>query len=300
MNVQVKPETVQKKASKLKAVDPKAAEPKKPMILVFGKPGVGKTWTSLDFPSVYFIDTEGGANRDHYTSKLKASGGMYMGPEQGSQDFDTIIDQIKALATEEHQFKTFILDSGSKPFNMEVSKEAERLGDKDAFGASKKPAIKHMRRLLGWLNRLDMNVIITAFEKPLWANGEQTGVTFDLWDHQLEHELDLCLHIKKVADKHLAVPRKSRLIGFPEGVAFPWSYEEFASRYGRDVIERKSTQITLASPEQVAEAIKLLGVVKLNETDKQDKWILDNQELFAEVDSEKMTKILAHLKSKIA
>lgn len=290
---------ISKRISKLKAVDPKTTEPKKPFILVFGKPATGKTWVSLDFPSVYFCDTEGGATRDHYTSKLKASGGIYLGVEQGSQDFDVIIEQVKALATEPHPYKTFILDSGSKIFNMEVAKEADRLGDKDAFGASKKPGIKQMRRLMSWLGKLDMNIIITAFEKPLWASGEQTGVTYDLWDHQMEHEIDLCLHVQKTGPSYIARPRKSRLVGFPEGVGFPWNYEEFASRYGKDIIERKSTQIKLATKEQVAEATKLIGIVKLDDTNKQDKWITENQTSFDEVEEEKIIKIIAYLKGKI-
>ena len=69
-------------ASKLKAIAPKAAEPSKPKMLIYGKPGVGKTWAALDFPSVYYMDTEGGADLEHYTDKLLAAGGMYFGPEQ--------------------------------------------------------------------------------------------------------------------------------------------------------------------------------------------------------------------------
>ena len=76
--------------SRLKAVAPKAAEPSKPKVLIFGKPGVGKTWQALDFPSVYYIDTEGGADLAHYTDKLERSGGVYRarllqgGPDQGA------------------------------------------------------------------------------------------------------------------------------------------------------------------------------------------------------------------------
>src|ERR1700733_12615163 len=97
-------------ASKLKAVDPKAAEPSRPKITIFGKPGVGKTWGALDFPNVYYIDTEGGADLAHYTDKLKKSGGVYFGPEQGASDFETVIEQVKALATEDHSYKTLLID----------------------------------------------------------------------------------------------------------------------------------------------------------------------------------------------
>src|ERR1700735_4833037 len=95
-----------KPRSRLKAVEPEIIEPKKPKVLVFGKPGVGKTWASIDFPNVYYIDTEGGADLDHYRAKLKSAGGVYLGPEQGSLDIDEMIIQIQALATEEHDFRT--------------------------------------------------------------------------------------------------------------------------------------------------------------------------------------------------
>lgn len=291
-----------KAKSKLKAVDPKAAEPSKPKILVFGKPGVGKTWTSLDFPNVYYIDTEGGADLEHYTNKLKASGGMYLGVEQGSLDFDTVLEQLQALATEDHAYKTVVIDSITKLFNLEVTKEGERLGDKNAFGADKKPAIAHMRKLVSWLTRLDMNVILIAHEKPQWgidAKGERSeiGVTFDCWD-KLEYELHLCLNIIKQGDSRKARVRKSRLTGFADGSVFPWAYPEFAQRYGKDVIEKKPSTLVLSTPEQLAEVTRLLDRVKLSETDKQDKWIAENSSLFSEVESEKMSNIINHLKGK--
>lgn len=291
------------KPSKLKAVAPKAAEPSKPKILIFGKPGVGKTWASLDFPSVFYIDTEGGADLAHYTDKLKASGGVYLGPEQGSLSFDTVLEQIQALATEDHGFKTLVIDSITKLFNLEVTKEGERLGDKNAFGADKKPAIAYMRKLVSWLSRLDMNVILIAHEKPQWgidAKGERTeiGVTFDCWD-KLEYELHLNLNIIKAGESRKARVRKSRLLGFPDASTFDWSYQAFAERYGKDVMEKKATQIVLATPEQLAEIKRLLEIVKLSDTDKQDKWISENSADLSEIESERVEKIINHLKSKI-
>jgi AAA domain len=47
--------------SRLAAIPPESVQPKKPKVLVFGPPGVGKTWASLDFPRVYYIDTEPGS-----------------------------------------------------------------------------------------------------------------------------------------------------------------------------------------------------------------------------------------------
>src|ERR1700679_323108 len=108
---------------KLRGRDPTEAKPSRPKILIFGKPGVGKTWASLDFPSVYYIDTEGGADLDHYRAKLRNSGGAYLGPDQGSLDFDVVIAQIQALATEEHHYRTVVIDSISKLWNTALSDE---------------------------------------------------------------------------------------------------------------------------------------------------------------------------------
>jgi hypothetical protein len=257
-------------ASKLKAVTPKAAAPSKGKIVVFGKPGVGKTMASLSWPSVYFIDTEGGANLPHYIAKLEQAGGAYLGPEHGSQSFDCILEQVQALATEQHSYRTLVIDSLTKPFNQEIAREMERLGDKDVFGASKKPAIAYVRRLIAWLSRLDMNVILICHEKSEWgvdADGKRTeiGTTFDAWE-KLEYELHLCLQVQRQGDRRIARVRKSRLQNFADGSSFPWSYSEFADRYGREFLEAEAKPIVLASPEQLAEVQRLLGLVRIDDS----------------------------------
>lgn len=288
--------------SKLRAVPPKEAEPSKPKILIYGKPGVGKTWTSLDFPSVYYIDTEGGADLQHYTDKLTLSGGVYFGPEQGSLDFDAVIGQVQALATEQHEYKTLVIDSISKLYNVAIADEAERLGDKDAFGASKKPAIASMRRLVSWLTRLDMNVVLIAHEKPEWgvdANKQRAeiGSTFDAWD-KLEYELHLCLNIIKAGPNRNAKVKKSRLIGFPDGDIFKWSYKDFADRYGKDVIEKGGKAIVLATPDQIKKIKNLINVVKLPEG-QLEKWLkAANAESLEEIEQCKAQKIIDHINEK--
>lgn len=285
--------------SKLKAVDPKAAEPSKPKVLLFGRPGAGKTWFSLDFPGVYYIDTEGGADLQHYTDKLKASGGAYFGPDQGSMDFNTIIEQVQALATEKHGYKTLVIDSISKIFSLEIAKEGERLGDKNAFGADKKPAIAHMRRLISWLTRLDMNVILIAHEKSMWGmvNGERAeiGVTFDAWD-KLEYELHLCLNVFKQGGAHKARVTKTRLTGFPASEVFTLTYPEFAARYGKDVVEGSVKLISLASKEQLSEVEALIKVVKLPEGQEQKWFDAANVTAWNEMDADKVVKIIDYIK----
>lgn len=287
-----------KTKSKLRAIDPKIAEAQKPKVLIFGKSGVGKTWMSLEFPGVYYIDTEGGASREHYIQKLKTAGGVYLGPEQGSQNFDTVIEELKILATEEHPYKTVVIDSISKLYNNEIFKEADRLGSKDAFGASKKPATAMTRRLINWIDRIDMNVIIIAHEKPMWEKQEQIGYTFDAWD-KLEYELDLAIQVQKAAGKRVGLVRKSRLENFPDGDHFPWSYADFAERYGKDIIEKQGKSIQLASSEQLIRLHQLLHVYKVPEG-QEEKWFAKAKvSTYQEMDTNQLTAIIQYIENKI-
>ncbi len=259
-------------ARALKATDPKQAKPSKPKILMFGKAGVGKTWGALDFPSVYYIDTEGGANLSHYTDKLKASGGVYLGPDQGANDFAVVTEEIQTLATTKHGYRTLVIDSLSKIFNTQVSADLERIQarqiasgneGKETYGAEKKPAVNWVRRWLRWFDKLDMNVLLICHEKDQYRDGKLVGVTFDAWD-KLDYELHLALNISKQGASRKARVTKTRLDGFPDATTFDWSYAAFAERYGREVMEASAVPTEMASAEQVAQFAGLLAVVKVD------------------------------------
>jgi hypothetical protein len=290
--------------SKLKAVAPQNAKPGKAKVLIFGDPGVGKTWSALDFPAPYFFDIEGGASQPQYTAKLSMSGGMYVGPEQGSQDFGDILEQVKGLATEKHQFKTVVFDSISKIFNLEIARENERLlsaGKKDEFGSSKKPAVRYMQRLVSWLQRMDMNCIIIAHGKPEWGKDDRTGErseigkTFDSWE-KLSFELDLTLEVFKQGPNRMARVRKTRLEGFKDAEVFPWSYAEFAKRYGEGNINEDVKSINLPTEEMMTTLYGLMQQKKTPESD-QEKWLnAAKVSSFEEMDAEKVSRLIEHLK----
>jgi len=290
--------------SKLKAKTPGETAPGHIKQLLFGPSGVGKTWFALSFPKPYYIDTEGGADLAHYQKRLAGAGGVYMGPNEGTLDFDTVIGQMQALATEKHDYRTLIIDSVTKLYQTCIANEAERLGEKDAFGASKKPAVANMRRMISWAMRLDMNVLFVAHETNEWGlnpksgQREEIGKLPDIFD-KLIYELDLTLHLQKRGPQRIAIVRKSRLMGFPEGETFPLEYTEFAARYGKDFIEAESKPIVLASAEQVAEITRLLDVVKLADGEFEKLLTKANAESISELNEEQATKTLAWLNKKI-
>ncbi len=291
-------------SSKLKAKAPEKHEPSKPKILIFGAAGVGKTWFSLDFPKCYYVDTEGGAARTHYMDKLKRSGGLVMGPEEGALDFETVIGQFQALSTEKHDFKTVVVDSITKLFNTAVAQEAERLGAKDAFGASKKPAVAFMRRLVNWINRVDMNVVLIAHQKEEWgqdAKGERVaiGQTFDCWD-KLSYELDLVFNVVKQGNSRYGVVKKSRLVGFPDNERFEFDYASFAERYGKDVIEKQGEAIQLATEEQVTELKRLVAILRPSDEEVQKIWNKAQASDWTELTTEQAGKVIDLYTNKIS
>lgn len=287
--------------SKLKAVKPKTTEPKKPAILVYGEAGVGKTWTALDFPNVFYVDSERGATNDHYTDKLEKAGGVYLGIEQGSQNFDEVLEQVRALRSEKHSYKTLVIDSFTKLFSIEIANEQARLkkaGKEDAFGLSKKPAVAKSRELVGLLSTLDMNVILICHETPNWSDGEQKGVKPDAYE-KLIYELDLVLHIRKLGGSRKAFIVKSRLEKFPEATNMDWSYAEFANRWGKEVMEREQKPVTLATPEQLAKVAQLNDVLKTTPEEIDKHLSYGEATKYEDMTTDKIAFIINRLETKL-
>lgn len=291
--------------SKLRAKAPAAVTPGKIKMLTMGKSGVGKTWLSMDFPAPYYIDCEGGARLGHYQAKLESSGGAYFGIDDGALDFDSVIAQVEALATERHGFKTLAFGSITKLYQHAIAQEQARLGDKDAFGASKKPAVSAMRRLVMWIQRLDMNVLFEAHEGTEWGvnprtgQREELGVVPDIWD-KLVYELDLTLRIEKRGPQRVCTVKKSRLTGFPEGDSFACDYAAFAERYGKDFMEAAPVPVELATNEQVSEINRLLSIIQIDAKEIDAMLHRANAEKLTDLSTEKATAMTAWLLKKVS
>ena len=280
----------------LKAIKPTAAKHSRAKISIFGAPGVGKTWGAMEFPGVYYICTEPGNQLPAYMERLEKHKGVYFGPDEGAGDPAEVLGEIRELSLGGHPFKTLVIDSVSKLWGSILTAEQERLGDKDAFGASKKPAVAFMRSLISACDRLDMNTILIHHQAAKWANGEQVGWGADGWD-KTDYELNLALQISHHGPARTATPLKSREEGFKTGESFEWNYREFAARFGKERLEASVEAFDYATAEQVAELQELVERLGVPE-ETQAKWLkklgVDN---FKDADSKRVAKLIEHIQN---
>ena len=278
-----KPETIQKR---LKA-------------LFYGKAGVGKTTAAIQFPAPYLIDTERGAENDQYLELIEKNNGVVF----QTSDFDEMIKEIKTLLTVAHPYKTLIIDPLTIVYNDLLDKAASYLSkdgqDGTAFGRHYNLANKHMKHLLSLLLRLDMNVIITAHAKNEYGSKlEIVGQTFDCYK-KLDYLFDLVFRIEKFGKDRRAWVDKSRVKNFPEMDYFPFSYEEVAERYGKEVLEKTSTPIVLAASEQLKEIYRLIDLLKVP-SELIEKWLSkEDVNEFEEMSSTTIEKYLMSLNQKL-
>jgi len=276
----------------LRAKKPEAIE-KRLKALFYGNAGVGKTIAAIQFPNPYLIDTEKGAENDQYTRILKQSGGVVF----QTSDFDELMKEVKALLTENHEYKTLVIDPLTTLYNDLLDKSALKNGTE--FGRHYAEANKQMKHLLNLLLRLDMNVIITCHSKNEYGpNLSVLGQTYDGYK-KLDYLFDLVFEIQKRGKERVGIVKKTRIESFPDMESFPFSYDEMAKRYGREILERDAVAQELADEEQVKEIVRLIDLLKVPEEIYQ-KWLDKSGSMrWEEMPKEAIQKCIEHLQSKI-
>lgn len=277
----------------LRAKKPEAIQ-KRLKALFYGSAGVGKTTAAIQFPKPYLIDTEKGAENDQYTKILQKAGGVVF----QTSDFNELMTEVKALLTEKHEYKTLIIDPLTTLYNDLLDKSAIKNGTE--FGRHYSDANKQIKHLLNLLLRLDMNVIITSHAKNEYGqNMSVLGQTFDCYK-KLDYLFDLVFEIQKRGKDRVGLVKKSRIETFPDTEHFPFSYEEIAKRYGKDVLERDAVAQELADEAQVKELVRLIDLIKVPEEVFQ-KWLdKSSSEKWEEMPKDAIQKCIDHLKSKIS
>ena len=219
---------------------PETVKPRRLKMMVSGRAGTGKTFGALGFPNLFFIDTEGGATEPEYTASLQKSGALYMGIDEGSQSPIEVIEAFRDLHTQKHDRLTVCVDSLTKWFNLQVEEAEDRVGSD--FGRGKKEALPWMRKLIRYMDLIDMNVILICHSKTAYEDNQPAGTTFDCWD-KLEYELDMWLEVSREGNKYIATVRKSRVAAFPLGHRIAWNFDSLADIYGRADVVKQSKSV---------------------------------------------------------
>lgn len=259
--------------------------------LFYGDPGAGKTTASIQFPRPYLIDTEKGAIHSQYTKTLEKNGGVIF----ESTDCNEIMEEVRALITEDHEYKTLIIDPITPIYNNLLDEAEKRVGNE--FGRHYGEANKKMKQLINLLMSLDMNVIITAHSKNEYGDAMKIVDTVPDTYKKLPYIFDLVLLIKRVGKKRIAHVKKSRIDTFKE--TFEFSYNAIADAYGREILEKDAVPMDLASEDQVNELndlVRACGIIKMTSNKWLDKC---NARSFSEMPSESIDKCITYLQTKM-
>lgn len=274
----------------LRARKPEAVT-KRLKLFMFGPAGVGKTTAAIQFPNSYIIDAERGT--ENYDKLITASGSsVYQ-----TTDVNEVVQEVKALLTEKHDYRTLVIDPITPIFNDLLDKCETQVGAD--FGRHYGAANKTMKRLANLIMNLDMNVIVTAHAKAEYGqNLAKIGYTFDGWK-QLDYWFDLVVELGKKGKKRMARVAKTRIETFPDEDVFEWSYDAIKKRYDASILEREAQQVALATPDQVRELKELLHVVRLPEG-LVDKWFSKAQvDTWEDMPAETLNKCIDYVKNRL-
>jgi DNA polymerase III delta prime subunit len=275
-------------------------------VLFYGQAGVGKTTAAINFPKPYLVDTERGCENDQYVKILEKNGGVIF----QTTDFDDLLDEVRALLTTKHDYKTLIIDPLTTLYSDLCEKWAIKLAkqskdpnsDGMEFQRHRDKADIQIKHLFKLLLRLDMNVIITSHLKTKWKKigGELTDVgnTFNCYK-DLDYLFDLTLEIERRGKERIAIVKKTRLEGFSENEQFPFCYEAISNKYGKSLIEKEAVPEILANSSQILELKNLVELLKIPE-ETQQKWLdKAKSETWEEMPAETIQKCIDALSDKL-
>lgn len=289
---------------------PKAKTPepknKRVKMMVFSAPALGKTTAAINWPKSVIIDMEHGT--DNYSDTIIKNGSIVL----HTTNPDEVRDEIKTLLTEKHDYRTIVIDPVTILYQAIQEKwtrifskyaDTEKATELQDFGFRYWAKVKSdYKAIMRMLLACDMNVILTAHQKDVYGEGmKKVGFGSDSMkgdEHIFDYVFQLVMDVK---GRRTALTKKERAeVGknrFPS--EFEWSYKNFCVYYDKDELERPSTPVPLASPEQVAEVKRLLGIVKVEETFEVDILNKADVDQWSEMTEDKIQKTIDFLQKKL-
>jgi hypothetical protein len=221
---------------------------------------------SIQFPNAYVIDGERGT--DHYGDVIRKANSVVL----HTTSHNEVVDQLRSLLSEEHPYRTLVIDPISTIYSDLLDESEQRVGNMNArhFGEAQ----KYMKRTANLMTALDMNIVVTAHAKPEYGpNMARLGNTFDGW-RRLPYVFDVVVELMRQGKQRVARVVKTRIETFPDGEVFPWSYDEIKQRYDEATLEREAEHVDLASEDQVMRLRRLLSQLSPERIEalKIDRW----------------------------
>jgi len=209
---------------------------------IYGKTGTGKTVTALHFPSPAVIDAEKGT--EHYADTFD----FYRVPSSDPKKLHEALDE---LLLDPGEFKTLVVDPFSVIYDRILRNKQdqmkERTGDihYELEPLDYKSIKTEVKIIMDKLLSLDMNVIVTARSKPLYAKDkfmEQIGEQPD-GHKDMPYMFDVVLELSKDQDgTRFAKVEKDRTNKLPH--EFEFTYDAFVEYIGLDSLTRSADAST--------------------------------------------------------
>jgi hypothetical protein len=310
----------------LKAKKPDLDMPIRSKIIVYSQSKFGKSPVLACVPNAVIFDIEKGMRR--YKKQILENNSVVL----ESTDIEEITEEILKLQGGEHEYSTIIIDSLSRlrDINGEIwfrkckqdLKEEIKTINKDFYRRKKERdynmnnfgfkywnnhygELKRLQALLGSSGKIDMNVIVVAYEKitePEDVKPYTTDVIIrPALPKESEYNYDYCVRLYKVAGdkktKEGYTPSYASVVGKGEPIKdFTWNIENFRKYILTDLSQSKPKE--LASKETI-------GFILENKehainSDQEARWLakLDIRE-WNELPKEEGEKIKAYIEKKI-
>ncbi len=278
-------------------------EPERFRALVYGAESSGKSHFACSIPNSYYIDTEDLQKYNKFKEMLIANDSVMV----NLLNLSDIIEEIKSLIEDDHDYKTLIIDSISVPYNFLANLEVERLkavSEKSIEGTEFSAHLNKSKRLVFHismlLQRIDMNIIVISHEKGKYEGMKEIGKVYDIND-KIAHGLGCVIHMQKRGNKRVGYIAKSRFDELPEfqSVEFDNPYEVLKEKFGEERFCRKIKNEVFASKDQLAELHHLIKILSVSD-EAQQKWLVSAKcATFDELSEEQAQKYIDACKKKL-